>query len=268
MANAEDGAHNIFDELLAEVDGEWGSQDPFMLQNEVPPEQYIDPALFAASLGMPDIYSTLPSGSVSPTRQEEHHYPSAVTSSPNRQTEQVTVSTPIQQHANTPASVSDYSPSFTGLHTPTRRDRGYYGSARRRTGALSNFQPIASSPRREPAQDNTGYSFEPIPEHQQGILSPSNYINEDIPEFRPRRVVASPSCTYQSRFDFPEELNSPCLVADPDAFEGDVGNPVSHSSLRDHSYLRGTSTDNYCHHFSLPVTPTLIIRQMPTGALL
>ncbi|KAF3398910.1 hypothetical protein DPV78_006226 [Talaromyces pinophilus] len=268
MTNAEDGAGNIFDELLAGMDEEWGSQDPFMLQNEVPPEQYIDPALFAASLGMPDIYSALPSDSAPPTRQEEHPYPSAVTSSPTRQAEQVTVSTPIQQHANTPASVSDYSPSSTGLHTPTRRDRGHYGSARRRTGALSNFQPIASSPQRESAQDDTGYSFEPIPEHQQGILSPSNYINEDIPEFRPRRVVASPSCNYQSRFDFPEELNSPCLVADPDAFEGGVGNPVSHSSLRDHSYLRGTSTDNCCYHFSLPVNPLLIIRQMATGALL
>lgn len=240
MANAEDGAANIFDELLAEMDGEWGSQDPFVFQNEVPPEQYIDPALFAASIGMPDIYSALP-GSSSPTRQEDQAYPFAVTSSPARRPEQVTVSTPVQQHANTPASVSEYSPSSTGLHTPTRRDRGHYGSARRRTGALSNFQPIASSPQRESAQTGAEYSFEPIPEHQQGILSPSNYINEDIPEFRPRRVVASPSRNYQSRFDFPEELNSARLLADPDASVGGVGNAVSHSSLRDDLYLRRAS---------------------------
>lgn len=267
MTNAEDETGNIFDELLAEMDREWGSQDPFTLQNEVPQEQYIDPALFAASLGMPDIYSALPD-SASPTRQEEQAYPSAVTSSPVRQAEQGPVSTPILQQANTPASVSEYSPSSTGLHTPTRRERGHYGSARRRTGALSNFQPIASSPQRESANTEVAYSFEPIPEHQQGILSPSNYINEDLPEFRPRRVVASPSRNYQSRFDFPEELNSPCLLADPDAFEGGVGDAVSHSLLRDDLYLRGTSTNNDCHHFSLPVTPPFITLQMAMEALL
>lgn len=242
MANAEDGVGNIFDELLAEVEEEWSSQDPFEFQNEVPPEQYIDPALFAASLGMSDIYSAMPAASPSPVRHEEAAHPFAIPSSPSRPAEQVTVSTPVREQANTPAASSEYSPSSTGLHTPTRRDRGHYGSARRRTGALSNFQSIAPSPGREAAQTEPGYTFSPIPEHQQGILNPSHYINEDIPEFRPRRVVTSPSRTYQNRFDFSEELNSPCLADDPDAFDGAAGgfdsqrpaaNPVSHSSMID-----------------------------------
>lgn len=216
MTNAEDEAGNIFDEMLAEMEGEWGSQDPFMLQNEVPPENYIDPALFAQSLGMPNVFGASPSASESPTRQEQLTYPYAVTTGPVRPAGQATVSTPVRQQASSSAASSDYSPSSTGLHTPSRRDRGHYGPARRRTGALSNFQPIAASPQRESAQANTGYSFEPIPEYQQGILSPGNFINEDIPEFRPRRVTPEP----ENRLNFPQNLGSPCLVADPGPIEG------------------------------------------------
>lgn len=218
MTNAEDEAGGIFDEMLAEIDGEWSSQDPFMLQNEVPPEQYIDPALFAQSLGMHNVFGASPSASTSPTRQEDQASPFAVNTSPVHPA-QATVSTPVRQQASPSAASSDYSPSSSGLHTPSRRERGHYGPARRRTGALSNFQPIAAGPPRESAQANAGYSFDPIPEYQQGILSPSNYINEDIPEFRPRRVTPEPD----DRFNFPQNVGSPCLAADPGPIEGVSG---------------------------------------------
>lgn len=223
MTNAEGEAGNMFDEMLDELSREWGSQDPFMLQNEVPPECFIDPALFAESLEVPNPYGASPSASASPARQEEQAYHFTLTTSPTHLAGQVIVSTPIQQQESTAPASSDYSPSSSGLHTPTHRDRGHYGSARRRTGALTNFQTIAASPQRESVQANIGYSFESIPEHQQGILSPSNYINEDIPEFRPRRVISEPENRYDSRLTLSERLGSPCLAADPEAFEDAAG---------------------------------------------
>jgi hypothetical protein len=221
MMNTDDGAGNIFDNMLAEMDRDWGdvnSQDPSMFQTEIDQENYIDPALFAQSLGLPDIYG----GSPSAIRQQEPVDPFGISSSHIRPIEPVAVSTPTRQQMNN-TTLSDSSPTSSGLYTPTHRDRGHYGSARRRTGALNNFQPIVASPRSEAVQVNAGYTFQPIPEHQQGILSPSHYLNEDIPEFRPRRVITEPSNTYNNRFHFPEELGLPGLAADPEAFEGAAG---------------------------------------------
>lgn len=211
MTNTEGEAQNIFDNMLSELYEQWASQNPFMLQNGVLPEDNIDPLLLSQSLDISNMVDASSLAPVSLTHQQEQVYPFGMDSSAIRPAEQVAVSTPIHQQENISAVLSDFSPNSAVLHTPTHRDRGHYGSARRRTGALTNFQSIAPSPENEAA-----YNFEPIPENQQGILSPSQYINEDIPEFRPRRV------TPESEPRFPELL-SPCLVADPNPLEGAAG---------------------------------------------
>ncbi|KAL3704861.1 hypothetical protein TMatcc_008533 [Talaromyces marneffei ATCC 18224] len=225
MTDAGNEAGGMFDSMLAEIDTDWGnthSQDPFMFQTENEQDNYINPAHFAEALGLPDIYSA--SLATSGARQEDQIInPFAITSSPIYPTEPVVVSTPSRQQASSSAPLLNSSPLSATLSTPTHRDRGHYGSARRRSAASNNLQTIAPSLGQEAARADPGYTFEPIPEHQQGIVSPG-FFNENTPGFLPRGVqLESQNANYDNYFHALGDQGSSSFAAYLDAFEGAVG---------------------------------------------
>src|ERR1700742_5240604 len=153
MTDAGNEAGDMFDPMLDDMDAAWGnidSQDPLMFQTEMDQEDLIDPALFAESLVLPDIYSAALSVPGGATSQEGHtDDPFAITSFLIPPAE--SVGTPHRQQASNTAALLNSSPT-PAASTPTRSPRGHYGSARRRRAVSNNFQLIAPTPRREATQ--------------------------------------------------------------------------------------------------------------------
>jgi hypothetical protein len=203
MTNASNGAGNIFDTMLAEIDADWGNadaQDVFMMDQV----NDLDPAIFD-SLSPLTNDST---GTASVPRYANYQDVQTldaifgITSSPTPRAQSAGASTTPRRERTTAALLSSSPTSSTPAHSP----RGHYGSARRRRAIPTNFQPIVPSPRGQAVQSSVnGGLFEPfeaIPEHQQGIVGPE-YFNENIPEFRPREIELEPSRTDYNRINIP-----------------------------------------------------------------